>query len=200
MQLTTINVCLLIAVLQVISVQDNDSLASVLAVEMNADLLLILSDINGIYSAPPDQPDAQLLDVFHPADIKSVQFGGKSRVGRGGMESKVKAAIWALERGTAVVIANGTGEYYHTIRDIIDGRKLGTFFTMAKESESSVEDQASKGARHHKCIVHTSPYKSTVYFSAPGHLSFSCLGVIVFVIFALLFGRLGVQRARSVSS
>ena len=63
-----------------------------------------------------------------------------------GVQGEVIIAIWALERGTAVVIANGTGEYYHTIRDIIGGRKLGTFFTMAKESESSVEEQASKGS------------------------------------------------------
>ena len=150
--------CVLI---QVISLQDNDSLASLLAVELNADLLLILSDINGIYSGPPDLPDSQPLDIFHPADLKSIGFGGKSRVGRGGMESKVKAAIWALERGTSVVIANGTGEEYHVIRDIVKGRKLGTFFTMTKESTSSVEDQAAKGWYYTHTHTHTHTHTYT---------------------------------------
>ena len=75
---------------QVISVKDNDSLSSLLSVELKADLLLILSDVQGIYSGPPDLPESRLLDTFRPADVSSIEFGEKSRVGRGGMESKVK--------------------------------------------------------------------------------------------------------------
>ena len=75
---------------QVISVKDNDSLSSLLSVELKADLLLILSDVQGIYSGPPDLPESRLLDTFRPADVSNIEFGEKSRVGRGGMESKVK--------------------------------------------------------------------------------------------------------------
>ena len=77
--------------------------------------------------------------------MKSITFGAGSRVGRGGMESKVRSAMWALERGTAVAIANGCGTDYHAIRDIINGRRVGTFFTLAQEVGPSVQDQASKG-------------------------------------------------------
>ena len=73
-----------------ISVKDNDSLSSLLSVELKADLLLMLSDVQGIYSGPPDLPESRLLDTFRPTDVSSVEFGEKSRVGRGGMESKVK--------------------------------------------------------------------------------------------------------------
>lgn len=73
-----------------ISVKDNDSLSSLLSVELKADLLLMLSDVQGIYSGPPDLPESRLLDTFRPTDVSNIQFGEKSRVGRGGMESKVK--------------------------------------------------------------------------------------------------------------
>ena len=56
---------------------------------MNADLLILLSDVDGIYTGPPDQENSRLIDVFRPGDIESIKFGGKSRVGLGGMESKV---------------------------------------------------------------------------------------------------------------
>ncbi len=77
-----------------ISVKDNDSLSSLLSVELKADLLLMLSDVQGIYSGPPDLPESRLLDTFRPTDVSNIEFGDKSRVGRGGMESKVK--VYAL--------------------------------------------------------------------------------------------------------
>ena len=73
-----------------ISVKDNDTLSSLLSVELKADLLLMLSDVQGIYSGPPDVPESRLLDTFRPTDVSNIEFGDKSRVGRGGMESKVK--------------------------------------------------------------------------------------------------------------
>ena len=56
---------------------------------MNADLLILLSDVDGIYTGPPDLESSRLIDVFRPGDIENIKFGGKSRVGLGGMESKV---------------------------------------------------------------------------------------------------------------
>lgn len=73
-----------------ISLKDNDSLSALLSVELKADLLMMLSDVHGIYSGPPDQPESRLLDTFRPNDVSNIEFGDKSRVGRGGMESKVK--------------------------------------------------------------------------------------------------------------
>ncbi|CAB1311969.1 unnamed protein product, partial [Coregonus sp. 'balchen'] len=99
----------------VISIKDNDSLATRLAVEMKADLLIALSDVEGLYDSPPGTDDAKLIDIFYPGDQQSITYGFK----------KVKAALWALQGGTSVVIANGihpkvTG---HIITDIVEGKK-----------------------------------------------------------------------------
>lgn len=75
---------------QVISIKDNDSLAARLAVEVDADLMLLLSDVDGIYTSPPGTDGARFLSTYCPnSDQSSVIFGTKSRVGLGGMDSKV---------------------------------------------------------------------------------------------------------------
>ncbi|XP_071793189.1 delta-1-pyrroline-5-carboxylate synthase-like [Asterias amurensis] len=127
----------------VISIKDNDSLAARLAAEMNADLLLLLSDVNGIFNTPPDQEGSRLLDTVYPGDTANIVFGGISRVGLGGMESKVKAANWALERGIAVVIANGMSDG-QVILDVVKGRKVGTFFSETKPVGPAPDLQATK--------------------------------------------------------
>ncbi|KAM9803658.1 LOW QUALITY PROTEIN: delta-1-pyrroline-5-carboxylate synthase-like [Neosynchiropus ocellatus] len=133
----------------VISIKDNDSLAARLAVEMKADLLIALSDVQGLYDSPPGTDDAKLIDIFYPGDQQSITYGTKSRVGIGGMEAKVKAALWALQGGTSVVIANGTDPKVtgHVITDIVDGKKVGTFFSEVKPAGPTVEQQTEM-ARH----------------------------------------------------
>ncbi|KAK0137964.1 Delta-1-pyrroline-5-carboxylate synthase [Merluccius polli] len=118
----------------VISIKDNDSLAARLSVEMKADLLIALSDVEGLYDRPPGMDNAKLIDIFYPGDQQSITYGSKSRVGMGGMEAKVKAALWALQGGTSVVIANGTHPKVtgHVITDIVEGKKVGTFFSEVK--------------------------------------------------------------------
>ncbi|XP_035606538.1 delta-1-pyrroline-5-carboxylate synthase-like isoform X1 [Oncorhynchus keta] len=127
----------------VISIKDNDSLAARLAVEMKADLLIALSDVDGLYDSPPGTDDAKLIDIFYPGDQLSITYGTKSRVGIGGMEAKVKAALWALQGGTSVVIANGTHPKVtgHVITDIVEGKKVGTFFSEVKPAGPTVEQQ-----------------------------------------------------------
>lgn len=58
---------------------------------------------------------------------------------------KVKSSIWALERGTSVVIANGVGSEYHALSKIMSGSKIGTFFSLAEQTGPSVEEQAMEG-------------------------------------------------------
>ena len=85
---------------------DNDSLAGLLALELKADLLILLSDVEGLYSGPPSEPDSKIIQTYikevHQAKIT---FGDKSRVGRGGMTAKVKAAVCAASAGIPVVIS-----------------------------------------------------------------------------------------------
>uniref|UniRef100_UPI00398F0FBB delta-1-pyrroline-5-carboxylate synthase isoform X2 n=1 Tax=Pristiophorus japonicus TaxID=55135 RepID=UPI00398F0FBB len=128
----------------VISIKDNDSLAARLAVEMRADMLIVLSDVEGLFDSPPGLDDAKHIDTFYPGDQQSITFGTKSRVGTGGMEAKLKAALWALQGGTSVVIASGTHPKVsaHVITDIVEGKKVGTFFSEVKPAGPTVEQQA----------------------------------------------------------
>eukprot|EP00040_Diaphanoeca_grandis_P016824 m.87268 g.87268 ORF g.87268 m.87268 type:complete len:753 (+) comp26054_c0_seq1:131-2389(+) len=111
----------------VISVTDNDSLAANLAVAVDADLLVLMTDVEGIYDKPPGE-GGKLLSHY-ANDNPEIVFGVGSKVGRGGMGSKVDAASWCFNKGTAVVVASGTREY--AIPDIFLGKQLGTFFTTA---------------------------------------------------------------------
>ncbi len=110
---------------------------------MGADSLVLMSDVNGIYTLPPSQEGARLLHTYSPSNNGFVTFGGKSRVGLGGMESKVKSAAWALDRGVSVVICNGTEEL--AISKIFAGKRVGTFFTQFKHETVSVQSLASNG-------------------------------------------------------
>ncbi|XP_076460772.1 delta-1-pyrroline-5-carboxylate synthase-like isoform X2 [Babylonia areolata] len=126
----------------VISVKDNDSLAARLAVDVGAELLIIMSDVNGLYTAPPGLPDSRLLNTFCPLspDGTKIIIGDKSRVGVGGMDNKVKAASWALKNGVSVVICNGCEE--KAIINTVKGKKVGTFFTKTPSEGTPVEVQA----------------------------------------------------------
>lgn len=72
-----------------ISIKDNDSLAAMLAAEVRADLLMLMSDVNGIYTLPPKQEGARMIWTYNSDMADVIQFGKKSTVGTGGMDSKV---------------------------------------------------------------------------------------------------------------
>ncbi len=115
----------------VISIKDNDSLAARVAELIRSDLLVIMSDVDGLFNMPPTENGSRLLHTFNPkAELGAVNFGGdkKSKVGTGGMSSKVQAAAWALEKKCSVVICNGQKE--NAITGIVEGKKIGTFFSL----------------------------------------------------------------------
>lgn len=114
------------------------------AAEVKSDLLILMSDVNGIYTKPPWEDGARLIHTYTSDFRNTLQFGKKSKVGTGGMDSKVNAATWALDRGVGVVICNGMQE--KAIKMIINGRKIGTFFTESNISASTpVETLAENG-------------------------------------------------------
>lgn len=104
---------------------DNDSLASQVSNVMQADLLVLLTDVSGCFTAPPSMPGSQLIDVF---DKKSFFLEGtKSAQGRGGMAAKVDAAMNAVQKETqACVIASGRDP--DVLNSIFAGDKKGTLF------------------------------------------------------------------------
>ncbi|XP_037935327.1 delta-1-pyrroline-5-carboxylate synthase [Teleopsis dalmanni] len=128
-----------------IAIKDNDSLSAMLAAEVQADLLILMSDVDGIYNKPPWQDGAKLMHTYTLNDSRTIEFGKKSKVGTGGMDSKVKAATWALDRGVSVVICNGMQE--KAIKTIIGGRKVGTFFTESTEVSATPVDVLAENAR-----------------------------------------------------
>ena len=134
----------------VISIKDNDSLAACLAALIRSDLLIIMSDVDGLYNSPPTAEDSRLLHTYCPkTDCDHISFGEKSIVGTGGMQSKVQAASWALDNNCSVVICNGKQE--NAITDTLKGKRIGTYFTNVETVNSnvvnigSVEALASKG-------------------------------------------------------
>ncbi|KAF4320264.1 hypothetical protein BBO99_00003895 [Phytophthora kernoviae] len=86
---------------------DNDSLAALVGGEIEADLLMLLTDVEGLYNKPPSQPGAKIISVFRQEN-NDFKIGEKSSVGRGGMGAKIEAAQAAINQGVnAVVIASG---------------------------------------------------------------------------------------------
>ncbi len=88
---------------------DNDELSGLIATMMNADTLIILSNVNGIYTGNPADPNSQLLPQIIPGqqDLEAYIQSGKSSFGRGGMLTKCKIACQVAEEGIEVIIANG---------------------------------------------------------------------------------------------
>jgi len=121
---------------------DNDSLAALLAVETSFDLLIILSDVEGLYVRPPSENDQQKpIPTFHVGKTMGFEIGQKSRVGRGGMQAKIEAAASAVERGIPfVVIANGYRP--NTIRQVMAGETVGTLFTALKGGQGDSDEDA----------------------------------------------------------
>ncbi|XP_072932856.1 delta-1-pyrroline-5-carboxylate synthase isoform X1 [Epargyreus clarus] len=128
-----------------IGIKDNDSLSALLAAEIQSDLLIMMSDVDGIYNKPPWEDGARMMHTYTSKERDQVQFGQKSKVGTGGMDSKVQAATWAMARGVSVVICNGMQE--KAIKTIINGRKVGTFFTDYASNPSTSVDVMAENAR-----------------------------------------------------
>lgn len=113
-----------------IVIGDNDTLAAIVAKSISADLLILLSDIDGLYTADPRKDaDAKLIPVVHRIDdgMYAIAGGKGSTFGTGGMVTKLNAAKLCLECGCDMVIANGDKPVH--LYDIIDGEPIGTRFT-----------------------------------------------------------------------
>jgi len=108
---------------------DNDSLSALVATLIDADLLILLSDIEGLYEADPkSHPEAKLISVVDKIDESVIQRAGGagSSRGTGGMATKLKAAAIATEGHIHMVIALGT--HPEIITDILQGKDIGTLF------------------------------------------------------------------------
>ena len=117
-----------------IVIGDNDTLGAIIAERVDAELLIILSDIDGLYTANPAvDPDAKRLEVIEEItpEIEALAGAAGSKLGTGGMVTKLKAAKLATANGIEVVIANGKDP--DILYDIMDGDAVCTRFVVKKK-------------------------------------------------------------------
>lgn len=108
---------------------DNDTLAAIVAASVGAELLILLSDIDGLFTADPRKDDSAVLipriEKITP-EIEELAGGVGSNIGTGGMVTKLKAAQIATSSGCDMIIANGSNP--DVLYDIIEGKQIGTRF------------------------------------------------------------------------
>ncbi|MBE5960364.1 MAG: glutamate 5-kinase [Lachnospiraceae bacterium] len=120
---------------------DNDTLSAIVAALIGADLLILLSDIDGLYTDDPRKnPEAKFIDTVEVIgeDILKMAKGAGSSVGTGGMATKISAARIATDSGADMIIANG--EDVNVIREAIDGNEVGTIFKAHKNKDFQLMD------------------------------------------------------------
>ena len=106
---------------------DNDNLSALIASKIKADLLVILTNVDGLFNKNPESKNAVLIKEVRNIDknVESIS-GGSSQLGVGGMKTKVQAAKTATESGTTVVIANG--RINNVLIDLMNNKDVGTIF------------------------------------------------------------------------
>ena len=110
---------------------DNDNLSAKVAALINADLLIMLSDVDGFYLNEPEQgKEADIVGEIHDItlEIEQSAHGSGSLFGKGGMSTKINAAKICQEHGIETIIINGNDPY--NIRRVLDGEELGTYFSV----------------------------------------------------------------------
>ncbi len=124
---------------------DNDTLSAIVAALVDADLLILLSDIDGLYTDDPRQnPDAKFISEVDELTDELMNMGKGttgSNVGTGGMNTKLQAAKIATSAGADMVIANA--DDMRVIHRIMDGRDYGTFFKAHKDENFYLADYVS---------------------------------------------------------
>ena len=124
---------------------DNDTLSAIVAALIHADLLILLSDIDGLFTDDPHQSkNAKFISLVESLDESFIQMGkgSSSSVGTGGMATKLSAAKIATSAGADMLIANG--EDFHIIHRIMNGLNFGTLFLENKDENFHLIDYLKK--------------------------------------------------------
>ena len=111
------------------TIGENDTLSAIVARLVGADELILLSDIDGLYTADPRKnPDATMIPVVEEItpEVIALAGGSGSSLGSGGMATKLKAAMIATDAGIDMIIANG--EHPEVLYDLFEGKSVGTRF------------------------------------------------------------------------
>ena len=130
---------------------DNDTLSALVAALIGADLLILMSDIDGLYTDDPhNNPDAKFVSVVERLDDKLMNMGkgANSSVGTGGMATKLSAAKIATASGADMVIANGA--HISSIAGIVQGKEPGTIFIAHAQDDFNMMDYIRTEQYPHK--------------------------------------------------
>lgn len=133
-----------------LNLRDNDSLAALIARTVKADLLIILSDVDGVFNGHPDDAYSRIFRTFTSDDFDKIVFGeqDENAIGTGGMESKCSSARWAMSKGINVIIANGIAmNENRPITGIMNRELIGTIFTKRCNTMNKVADAVKKCQR-----------------------------------------------------
>ena len=121
---------------------DNDTLAAVVTSLVHADLLILLSDIDGLYTDDPKKnPEAKLVEYVEKIDEDLISMASGtpgSSIGTGGMTTKIRAAQIASASGADMIIANGAD--VSILHEIFEGDYIGTFFESNKDDDFFLQD------------------------------------------------------------
>jgi len=122
---------------RVLQFGDNDRLSAIVSALTNADLLILMSDIDGLYTDDPNtNKDAEFIELVEKLDKKYFDMGketSSSNVGTGGMSAKLTSAKIATYSGADMVICNASD--VHIINDIVNGENVGTLFVANKNDD-----------------------------------------------------------------
>ena len=122
-----------VATTEINSVGDNDTLGAIVAKTIDADILILMSDIDGLFTSDPNKdPDARLIETVEEITKEIEAFAGDacSDLGTGGMATKIGAAQMVTESGCDMVIINGN--YPDKLYDIVEGKSAGTLFRASR--------------------------------------------------------------------
>ena len=126
---------------------DNDTLAAYVSRLVDADLLILMSDIDGLYTDDPRKnPNARFIHTVGKIGrgLENMAKGASSDCGTGGMATKIKAAKIATAAGADMIIANGDNIY--SINDVMNGKKVGTLFLSEQHQKEMAEEVAPERA------------------------------------------------------
>ncbi|MEM8523761.1 MAG: glutamate 5-kinase [Bacteroidota bacterium] len=132
---------------------DNDELASLIAAMINADTLIILSSVDGVFDGDPNNANSQLITTIEANDkkIEEVVLPQKSSFGRGGMSTKIRMAQQSAKMGTKVIIANGKRS--NILNDILSENYIGTTFPAASNLSNVKKWMAQNKESHQAQII-----------------------------------------------
>jgi glutamate 5-kinase len=137
---------------------DNDRLSALVASRLEAQLLVLLTDVDGVLTRPPNEAGSVVISTFDD-DVK-VLLGKGSSLGRGGMSSKIEAAQVATTAGVSVVIANGGSP--GILAQILQGQEVGTLFPAKRVLNSRKRWLAFATASKGRIVVNAGAKKALV--------------------------------------